>query len=220
MSSKLLAAAALTGAAALVSLLAPLNSDAALLTSPTPATLLEHDRVQPPRAYRRLCAEEPQLCAAQQSAEFLAPYEERMIELFGAAALHVEPVELTDARRRQLQQVNAVVNSMIEPVADAQGDEWRLGALAGDCEEYVLMKRELLMRLGWPRAALRITVVHDGVGYHAVLTVATDQGDFVLDNLVNYVSRIEDSPYEFVVAESLLEPGAWTRVTPGSTTPF
>ena len=53
----------------------------------------------------------------------------------------------------------------------------------GDCEDYVLLKRKLLMQAGWPREALLITVVRDKKGDgHAVLTVKTDRGEYILDN--------------------------------------
>ena len=53
----------------------------------------------------------------------------------------------------------------------------------GDCEDYVLLKRRMLMQAGWPREALLITVVRDKKGDgHAVLTVKTNRGEFVLDN--------------------------------------
>ena len=41
----------------------------------------------------------------------------------------------------------------------------------------------MLMEAGWPREALLITVVRDKKGEgHAVLTVKTDKGEFILDN--------------------------------------
>ncbi len=45
----------------------------------------------------------------------------------------------------------------------------------GDCEDYALLKRKMLMQAGWPREALLMTVVRDKKGEgHAVLTVKTD----------------------------------------------
>jgi predicted transglutaminase-like cysteine proteinase len=39
-----------------------------------------------------------------------------------------------------------------------------------DCEDYVLLKRRMLMQAGWPREALLVTVVRDKKGDgHAVL---------------------------------------------------
>lgn len=189
----------------------PHLSLAAIQNAPT--GLIETEAVQAPYAYRRLCAQEPQICAAERAAETLAPLETAMADRFGDAALQPAPIEMTDQRRTQLERVNAIVNTTIEPREDLDGDQWSIGALVGDCEEYVLAKREMLLRLGWPRSALRITVVHDGVGYHAVLVVATDAGEFVLDNLVGYISHVESSPYQFIVAESLTQPGAWVRVS-------
>ncbi len=53
----------------------------------------------------------------------------------------------------------------------------------GDCEDYVLLKRRMLMQAGWPREALLITVVRDrNNDGHAVLTVKTNRGEFILDN--------------------------------------
>ena len=60
---------------------------------------------------------------------------------------------------------------------------------AGDCEDYVLEKRRELMHKGLSASDLLITVVRkpDGEG-HAMLTVRTDKGDFVLDNLTDAVA--------------------------------
>jgi predicted transglutaminase-like cysteine proteinase len=54
---------------------------------------------------------------------------------------------------------------------------------AGDCEDFALQKRKELMEAGIPRQALLMTVVTDenGAG-HAVLTLRSNRGDFVLDN--------------------------------------
>jgi len=53
----------------------------------------------------------------------------------------------------------------------------------GDCEDYVLLKRRMLIQSGWPREALLVTVVRNEKDEgHAVLTVTTDKGDYILDN--------------------------------------
>lgn len=60
---------------------------------------------------------------------------------------------------------------------------WALPTTAGDCEDYVLLKRQTLMLMGVPQGLLPITVVRDENGEaHAVLTVPTTKGDVVLDN--------------------------------------
>ena len=85
-------------------------------------------------------------------------------------------------RWRMVYQLNSYVNGKVKPVSDAElyGEEehWAYPTTAGDCEDYVLLKREVLMHLGLPEASLLITVVHDENGEgHAVLTVPTDGGD-------------------------------------------
>ena len=89
---------------------------------------------------------------------------------------------------KDLQRVNLWVNTNIKPMTDM--DHW--GVVErwnypddgyGDCEDYVLQKRRMLIKAGWPREALLITVVRDRNGDgHAVLTVKTDKGEFILDN--------------------------------------
>ena len=52
----------------------------------------------------------------------------------------------------------------------------------GDCEDYALTKREIL-RAELPIDALRLATCWTELnGYHAVLVVVTDTGDYVLDN--------------------------------------
>ena len=84
--------------------------------------------------------------------------------------------------------VNNWVNDTIKPMTDMEHwgvvERWYYPDDGyGDCEDYVLLKRRMLMQAGWPREALLITVVRDKKGDgHAVLTVKTDKGEFVLDN--------------------------------------
>ena len=80
----------------------------------------------------------------------------------------------------------------------------------GDCEDYVLLKRRMLMQAGWPRQALLITVVRDKRGDgHAVLTVKTDKGEFILDNQNETVVLWSDTGYRFVKRQSQHDPNVW-----------
>ena len=83
----------------------------------------------------------------------------------------------------------------------------------GDCEDYVLLKRRLLIQRGWPREALLVTVVLDneGVG-HAVLTVTTDKGDYVLDNKREDVLLWSKTGYGFVKRQSQSDPNIWVSL--------
>jgi predicted transglutaminase-like cysteine proteinase len=116
--------------------------------------------------------------------------------------------ELDERRWRELLAINAKVNRDIEPVTDM--DHWGVAEKwsyptdgKGDCEDYVLEKRKRLMDAGWPRQSLLITVVRDKKGDgHAVLTVKTDRGDFVLDNQEQKVKLWTDTGYKFIKRQS------------------
>ena len=80
----------------------------------------------------------------------------------------------------------------------------------GDCEDYVLLKRWLLIQAGWPRGALLITVVRDkNNDGHAVLTVTTDQGDLILDNQTDAVLLWWQTGHSFVKRQSVWSQNVW-----------
>ena len=95
---------------------------------------------------------------------------------------------LTTQAREELERINSWVNTHVKPMTDMDHwgvvDRWNYPDDGyGDCEDYVLLKRRLLIQLGWPREALLVTVVLDNEDEgHVVLTVTTDKGDYVLDN--------------------------------------
>jgi predicted transglutaminase-like cysteine proteinase len=102
-------------------------------------------------------------------------------------------VVLDAATWSKLQQVNMAFNAAIQPEEDAvhygRVDYWTIPTDGfGDCEDYALAKRKALIEANFSPRALRIAVARSRQGEaHAVLTVATDRGDYVLDNLTNAV---------------------------------
>ena len=77
----------------------------------------------------------------------------------------------------------------------------------------MLLKRRMLMQAGWPREALLITVVRDKKGDgHAVLTVKTDKGDFVLDNQEEEILLWSETGYRFVKRQSQSNPNVWVSL--------
>ena len=91
------------------------------------------------------------------------------------------------------------------------GEYWTLPTDGkGDCEDYALLKRHELIRLGWPSSALLMTVVMDEIFEgHAVLTVRTTAGDFILDNKVNDVRLCSNTSYQYLLRQSYSNPQAW-----------
>ena len=122
---------------------------------------------------------------------------------------------LTANKLRDLIEINARVNKAIEPMGDldqfGEEERWTFPTSGkGDCEDYVLEKRRLLMRRGWPRQALLITVVTDRKGTgHAVLTVTTDRGDYILDNQAEDVLLWSRTGLTFYKRQSPLDPNVW-----------
>jgi predicted transglutaminase-like cysteine proteinase len=117
-----------------------------------------------------------------------------------------------------LVRINDWVNQSIKPITDM--DHW--GVVEkwsypddgyGDCEDYVLLKRRMLVEAGWPREALLVTVVRDKKGEgHAVLTVKTDKGEFILDNQEERVLLWSETGYRFVKRQSQFDQNTWVSL--------
>jgi predicted transglutaminase-like cysteine proteinase len=128
-------------------------------------------------------------------------------------------------RKDELEEVNLAVNHTIEPVTDQElygvSDYWTLPKNGkGDCEDYALLKRHLLIEAGWPASSLLMTVVLDEKREgHAVLTARTAQGDFILDNKTDEIRLWSSTPYRFVMRQSSLDPKAWVALDPAQTIP-
>ncbi|PPQ31529.1 transglutaminase [Rhodoblastus sphagnicola] len=138
----------------------------------------------------------------------------------------VADVNLTEASMREVHQVNTFVNHAVEAVSDMEHwgvvDRWDLPMDGkGDCEDYALMKRKLLIERGYPRSALLVTVVRDEQNEgHAILTVKTNGGEFVLDNLTDEVKPVSRIAYRFVKRQSQQDPNVWVALGPVSAQKF
>lgn len=138
-------------------------------------------------------------------------------------------VVLTTPAWKDLERVNLFVNTHVKPMTDMEHwgvvERWNYPDDGyGDCEDYVLQKRRLLMAAGWPREALLITVVRDKRGDgHAILTVKTDKGEFILDNQNDQILLWSDTGYRFVKRQSQSDQNIWVslgdpRGTPATAT--
>jgi len=135
------------------------------------------------------------------------------------------PVTMTSATWKQINSINESVNRSIKPMNDfdiyGKDEVWaypdKIGV--GDCEDYVLLKRRMLAAKGISLANLLITVVRkpDGEG-HAVLTVRTDKGDYILDNLSDSVKLWSATPYRFLKRQASEHTGRWVTIRGDSNT--
>jgi len=127
-------------------------------------------------------------------------------------------IVMTQTAWKDLTRVNHWVNENVKPMTDMEHwgvvEKWSYPTDGyGDCEDYVLMKRKMLIDAGWPREALLVTVVRDRKGEgHAVLTVKSDKGEFVLDNQNEDVVAWTDTGYRFVKRQSQTDPNVWVSL--------
>ena len=131
-------------------------------------------------------------------------------------------LDMTPDRWNLVYQVNDYVNNKIAPVSDqdlyGEAEHWAYPTDAGDCEDYVLLKKRYLENLGFSAEALLITVVLDEKGEgHAVLTVTTKDGDYVLDNRRNDVKRWNTTGYKFLKRQSHSNPLQWVALVKQTT---
>ncbi|NIZ62279.1 hypothetical protein DL239_14990 [Sedimentitalea sp. CY04] len=118
----------------------------------------------------------------------------------------------------EIVKVNRSVNRRTREVADITQfrveEKWTLPtARGGDCEDFALLKKRDLIRLGYPAQSLLIaTVLDTNRRGHAVLIVRTDKGDFVLDNLTDQIKSWSDTGYIFLRMQNPKKPTGWVRL--------
>jgi predicted transglutaminase-like cysteine proteinase len=151
-----------------------------------------------PIGWLSFCSDNPRECASTPSAP--------------------RDVVLSSKAWKDLVRVNTWANESIKPLTDLEHwgvvERWSYPDDGyGDCEDYVLLKRRMLLAAGWPREALLITVVRDKKDEgHAVLTVKTDKGEFILDNQNEDILPWSETGYRFVKRQSQSDPNVWVSL--------
>jgi predicted transglutaminase-like cysteine proteinase len=175
-----------------------LVAPAAHAASDTPLHLFVGEIVRPPIGWVEFCAEHSSDC--------------------NAPPVSPRDVVLSTKAWKDLVRINKFVNTTIRPMTDLEHhgvvEKWSYPDDGyGDCEDYVLLKRRLLIEGGWPREALLITVVRDKhADGHAVLTVKSDRGDFILDNQNEDILLWSETGYRFVKRQSQSDPNLWVSL--------
>jgi predicted transglutaminase-like cysteine proteinase len=129
----------------------------------------------------------------------------------------VEPrdIVLDDKAWNSLVRINKWANDNVRPMTDMDHygmiQWWRYpDDGSGACHSYALLKRRMLLQAGWPRTALLMTIVHEANGEgHAVLTVKTDRGEYILDNLNDKILLWSKTQYHFYKRQSQADPNVW-----------
>jgi predicted transglutaminase-like cysteine proteinase len=124
-------------------------------------------------------------------------------------------IALTPEIAQTLQAINRDVNNSIWPEDDlrhyGRAEYWTIPTDGyGDCEDYALTKRQKLVEAGLSPASLRLAVVITAAQErHAVLTVVTDKGDYVLDNLRDVVTSWDAIKYFWIERQTASDPLTW-----------
>jgi predicted transglutaminase-like cysteine proteinase len=136
----------------------------------------------------------------------------------GKAPDPAEMVTLDADTWTKLVKANDAVNTSIRPLDDlphhGRAEYWTLAVDGyGDCEDSALTKRKALIEAGLPAGALRIATARTPRGNrHAVLTVATDHGDYVLDNLDAYILPWSKTGYVWIARQDAQNAWSWSAV--------
>lgn len=123
-----------------------------------------------------------------------------------------ETVALSREMEATVDQTNVAVNRRISPANEAF-EQWSASVDKGDCEDYALTKRRVLMQAGLPPSSLRIAVATTSSGeMHAVLVVKTTGGDLVLDNRNDSVLDPQQTDLRWIKMASADDPRRWNTI--------
>jgi predicted transglutaminase-like cysteine proteinase len=136
-----------------------------------------------------------------------------------AAFMEIIDIASKKGFRDKLTFVNSSINRLITYKSDMAvygvTDYWAtpseiLEHRAGDCEDYVILKMTALLRAGVPAQSMAFVVLQDRRRkfFHAVLSVSTGSGTFILDSLSNIVAMDSDLP-DYVPLYSFSTDRAW-----------
>lgn len=154
-----------------------------------------------PFAFHDWCKSDPVVCDASQGSS---------------------SIQLTYEMLSMIEIVNHDVNAHIKPADDIEQygieDHWVANPQSGfgDCEDYALSKKALLLNVGLPSAAMRLATVYDPetLEGHAVLVIGTSQGLLVLDNRVPEVLELHKAMYKAYWIQPKNPNNMWTAVVP------
>lgn len=137
-------------------------------------------------------------------------------------ALAAGPAQLPANQMKLIERINREVNREVQKSDDFDLygllEFWSLprvidGKMYGDCEDYALEKRRRLIAAGVPAEALSMAVAVTSRGEgHAVLIVALESGDMVLDNLTPWATPWQDLNYRWVQRQ-VAGSAAWTTIS-------
>ena len=115
------------------------------------------------------------------------------------------------------ERINSDVNASVTYKSDLEQystpDYWVEAGTLGDCEDYALLKRQVLLKNGVDRKDLHLALCWDETNtYHCVLLCRTDKGWFVLDNRHAWPMTPKSLPYRWDKALDEVD-GKWYELS-------
>lgn len=140
-----------------------------------------------------------------------------------------EQIVFTKEKLIELQQIILTINKNVSAARDEDiynlEEWWDYPTDRGDCEDIALETRVRLMKKGWPRSALLLTYtqvkpktignidVSDLWVGHLVLTIRSQSGDLIVDNLSTVVTTWnKKTNMQFFSRQSPDNPTTWQRI--------
>ena len=158
--------------------------------------LISHGPAEPPKGFVGFCDTGPWACGD------------------GATAKK----RLKSDVRQVANDVNSRVNRAIKPETDivqyGVEEKWTLPVSGkGDCEDYALLKKKMLIERGVAPSKLLLTVVFTPKRErHLVLVLRTSDADLVLDNLETRVLDWRKTGYRVVAMQNPADERRWLLV--------
>lgn len=123
-----------------------------------------------------------------------------------------------DDHLKLVKDINRHVNRSVNPISDLNQygvqEFWALPTqLGGDCEDYALLKKLMLMESGVPSNNLLLSIVLNGEEPHAVLIYVRGSEKYILDNLTNRIIKVDNSKYRFLLIQNQQDPSDWVLAT-------
>ena len=115
------------------------------------------------------------------------------------------------------ERINSDVNASVTWMSDSEQydtpEYWVEAGTIGDCEDYALRKRELLLKAVFARKDLHLACCWVETGdYHCVLLCNTSKGWFVLDNRYPFPTPPKQLPYKWDKALDEVD-GKWYELS-------
>jgi len=168
--------------------------------APIEAAFMNEDepRVAAPNGFMAFCLRNPDQCSAPDDQAQTVPFDDHLWDMLKAVN----------------EQVNRTVTNEDDKAHYGRAEYWTIVTDGyGDCEDFALTKRKELIDAGFPEKALRIAIGRTWRDeLHAVLTVATDCGDYVLDNRTWEILPWNRTEYRWVSRQDANNPMGWVTL--------